>query len=228
MAVDALGPDETARLRRHLDGCPSCQDELAALEPVVGAVLRTSRPAPVDRALVDRILVARRRDMVLTEPDEPALVDSAARPSDRLHRRSRTLVAVVGAAAAALVLGVVAGLLIGRSGDTGTTVALERVGVDQVSSGVLSGQQGEDYGTVVVTAGDRPTLLVTLDHARAGVRYGCQVRLPDGTTVEVGSWTPTASGDTTWAVALDSAAADAREVLLTGPSGSQVATATLS
>jgi hypothetical protein len=163
--------------------------------------------------------------------DAPVLRDvSDGSASERAasRRRRRTVGVAVIAAAAALLLGVGAGLLIGRSVGPSTPAALERVGVDQVRSGVITTARGEYGGTAVVTAGGSPVLLITLDDARSGVTYGCQLRLADGTIVDVGSWTPAADGETVWAVAVDPAAVDARQMLLTGATGATIATADLS
>lgn len=231
LAIEALGPDETARLRRHLESCPSCRAELAKIESVVAAVLLTA-PRPVaDPALVDRVLAARLASRAPEEDGPTPEAPLGAVPSERRSHapgRGRLVAAAVLTAAAALLLGVAAGVLIGRSTGTDTPSALERVGVDDVRTGVFSGWSGDASGTAVVTTGERPTLLVALDGARSGMTYSCEVRLADGTTIDVGSWTPTTDGETTWAVALDPTAAAADQVVLTGPSGTQMASASLS
>jgi anti-sigma factor RsiW len=229
LAIDALEPDRAAAVRAHVGGCGSCAADLAALEEVVASVLDLARPAPLGGELTERILAGR-------TPTSPAAAGSVVpnrtergEPSidHRRRQRARLAMAVVGAAAAALLVGVGAGLLLARD-DSDTTPSEERAGIDVVRTGVLAGWGRADSGTVVVTSGERPTLVVSLDEVRPGVTYSCQVRLADGSLVDVGSWTPGATGDTAWAVPLDEATASAVEVVLTGPDGTPVASAPLS
>jgi anti-sigma factor RsiW len=231
LAIDALEPDRAAAVRAHVGGCGSCAAELALLEGVVASVLDLARPVPLGGELTERILAAR-------APTSAGAVAGAVVPNrterrgpsiDRRRRhRARLAMAVVGVAAAALLIGVGAGLLLARSDGSDTTSSEERAGIDAVRTGVLMGWGRADSGTVMVTSGERPTLVVSLDEVRPGVTYGCQVRLADGSLVDVGSWTPGATGDTAWAVPLDEATVSAVEVVLTGPDGTPVASAPLS
>jgi anti-sigma factor RsiW len=230
LALGALEPGRAAEVGAHVEGCGSCAAELAQLEGVVASVLDLARPAPLDGELTERILAARTSNG--TGPAADPIVSNRTErrePSiDRRRRhRARRAMAVVGVAAAALLIGVGAGLLLARDGSD-TTPSEERAGIDVVRTGVLAGWGRADSGTVMITSGERPTLVVALDEVRPGVTYGCQVRLADGSLVDVGSWTPGATGDTAWAVPLDEAAASAVEVLLTGPDGTPVASAPLS
>jgi anti-sigma factor RsiW len=231
LAIDVLEPDRAAEVRAHVGGCGSCAAELALLEGVVASVLDLARPVPLGGELTERILAAR-------APNSAGVAAGAVVPNrterrgpsiDRRRRhRARLAMAVVGAAAAALLIGVGAGLLLARTDGSDTTSSEERAGIDVVRTGVLMGWGRADSGTVMVTSGERPTLVVSLDEVRPGVTYGCQVRLADGSLVDVGSWTPGATGDTAWAVPLDEATASAVEVVLTGPDGTPVASAPLS
>ena len=237
LVLDALEPDEATRVRLHVAGCSSCRSELAALESVAGELFTAMAPADPPDGLSDRIVAARRRAVDATAPATTIVLDDGAVPPtegaqvvgiDRRRRPGRVGLAVLAAASAALLVGVAVGVLIGRdSGPSTTSSALERVGVDQVRTGVLSEWAGGG-GTVVVTSGARPTLIVTLDQVRPGVPYGCVVLLPDGSTAEVGSWTPAVPGETSWAVPLDDRTATATEVRIVGTSGQTLSSAPLS
>jgi hypothetical protein len=109
-----LDPDEEARVRAHLDGCPACSQEAAELAPVAG-LLPLADPARVGaRAeppghMLDQVLTRIERERVAR---------------DRTRRRS--IAARVGAAAAVLALVLVVGQLVlqGRGTSGGQVVAL--------------------------------------------------------------------------------------------------------
>lgn len=226
LALDALEPERAAVLRAHVGQCASCATALAEAEQLVGTVLLASAPVVPSSVLIDRIVAARvgeQRPSRDAEEDAPRLRPARGR---RAPGRGRATLMVAAAAAAALVIGITAGVLIGQSRATVTSRDAQAAG--EVRTGVLTGWPGGGGGAVLVTSGDRPTLVVSLDGVRPGSSYGCQVRLADGTLVEVGSWTPSTAEEATWAVPLAATTAEATEVVITGSGGAPLSSAMLS
>src|SRR5687767_2323376 len=91
-ALNALGPEEAAEFRRHLEGCPACREEVAELQSAV-ARMGAAEAVPPPADLKNRILAAADR----TRQEAP--VRPVAVPTGR--RRWMTWLA---AAAAALVV----------------------------------------------------------------------------------------------------------------------------
>ena len=85
---------------------------------------------------------------------------------------------------------------------------------------------GADVGGAVVINSPEPVLVMWLDGARAGAPYGCTVVFRDGTSSDVGTWTPRES-DTTWSVPLDARSTDAVALVVTGSYGREIARADL-
>src|SRR5262245_34393717 len=85
LLYDDLKPDPAAALRRHLDGCPACQAEYAALDRLRHG-LDTLPPAPP------------------VEVDLSRLYQEAARRQERRLRRWRLTAVALAAAAAGLLL----------------------------------------------------------------------------------------------------------------------------
>src|SRR4051794_16996080 len=93
-ALDALSPEEAAEFRRHLEGCQACQDEVRELQAVAARIGDAEAVTPPPE-LRGRILASADRTPQL--PPTTTSIRSTPSPS-------RTWVAWVGAAAAALVL----------------------------------------------------------------------------------------------------------------------------
>lgn len=109
-----LDEADEARVRAHLDGCASCRDDLAEIEPLTGLLdlvdaRRFDLPELPPRALGASIREAVADERVVVESDE------LAQRRERARRRTTTR-AVAGAVAAAVVVGaLVGGVTIGRS-----------------------------------------------------------------------------------------------------------------
>ncbi|WP_354641566.1 zf-HC2 domain-containing protein [Kitasatospora camelliae] len=80
LAEDLVDPAEAAELRRHLDGCPSCAEDYAALTDI-GLLFDAIDPGPMPADLADRIDAALAAAAAGPEPDEAALgSDGPRRP----------------------------------------------------------------------------------------------------------------------------------------------------
>ncbi len=222
LALDALDAAEEAAVRAHLTTCAGCRAELERLTDVVAELLAEAPALVAPADLADRVVAA-------TLAGGPQAGAAGSEPAAGVRARGGVRRWVVGAvAAAALVAGGLVGAVVGRATSGGGEAAGPRAEVTyEVRTGTLVASSGVETGSVVLTAGERPTLVMRLDHVAAGVAYGCAVRTTDGEVVEVGSWTPADTTDTTWAVPVDDAVVHATEVLLTGPGGLTLASAAL-
>lgn len=107
--ADRLAPREANRVRRHLDGCDSCQGLLADLDDVVPSVRRLALPLPVE--LFD-VSERRWRNGLVHAPGPLGLTLPSGRPVPAWAER-----AVAGAAAAVIALGITSAILVaGRGG----------------------------------------------------------------------------------------------------------------
>ncbi len=115
-ALDALDPEEREAFEEHLAGCVRCQEELATLWEVTGALaVATAGPAP-SAALRDRILAGVRAEAHNVVP---------------LESRRRRLVPALGAVSAiaavvAIGLGIYALSLHGKLDDSRTALAQQQ------------------------------------------------------------------------------------------------------
>ena len=115
-ALDALDPEDREAFEEHLAGCDRCQEELAALWEVTGALaVATAGPVP-SAGLRDRILTEARAEMQNVIPFEP-----------RRRRLLPVLAAATAiAAAVAIGLGIYSLSLNGKLDDTRTALAQEQ------------------------------------------------------------------------------------------------------
>jgi anti-sigma-K factor RskA len=111
-ALGALEPGEAEAFRRHLAGCPECQEELAGFEQVTETLPAAGAAYAVPKGLKRRVM-----QDVRAEPN------STARPSSSLQWASRPLLAWSGALAAVLVAVIVAVAL--SSGGSGGTKVIQ-------------------------------------------------------------------------------------------------------
>ncbi|MGH3444461.1 MAG: hypothetical protein ACRDPB_03715, partial [Nocardioidaceae bacterium] len=137
------------------------------------------------------------------------------------RRRSRLLLA----AAAAVV-----GLLLGTGG---TLAGMQLAGGGEQHGAAyeagalpLSTPGGRQVGMVTAsTAGDRPVAVVSIEAAKPGAHYRCELVHADGTRATVGQWTIGSTANGTWVVPLS---ADARRMVLVSDSGAVWASSDLS
>ena len=170
-ALDALDPEEREAFERHLEHCPTCQEDVASFWDVSGALAvatdgRTPSPALRDRILAD----------VKAEKHTVVSLDS--------RRRAPHVLAAVAAVAAvvAIGLGIYAVSLGSDLDSTRSALAAQEhaaaVLADPTAT-IVSLQSGS--GRLVVGAeGDAVLVLVDLPEAPAGKTY--QAWVVDGPT----------------------------------------------
>lgn len=107
--ADRVSPREAGRVRRHLDGCDSCQGLLADLDDLIPSVRRLALPLPVELLAVSE---QRWRAGLVHSPGPLGLTLPSGRPVPAWAER-----AAAGAAAAVVALGITSAILVaGRGG----------------------------------------------------------------------------------------------------------------
>jgi hypothetical protein len=208
LALGLVDEPERGELLRHVDGCPRC------------------------RALLDDLAMTADQVLLLVPEAEPpagfearAVASMGPASADVEERASRRRPRLVAAAATAAALG---GILARNStSPDARAAALDRVGIDRVAAAPLRSPSGERVGDAIVLEGARPSLWMSLDEARPGESYRCEVVLADGSRHFVGVWSPRGPGHS-WSVELDDSTASARRLVISDVDGSDVATADLS
>lgn len=149
--LGALDPAELSNLEHHLKGCAECRAELAWLEPagdVLAADVEQIEPSPGLRSRVMASIdeeIANTEQIPVTPPTRPA---KPARRSGWLGGLLRP--AVLGAAAAALFIGVALGLVL-NGGDSPTSPQRQ----------VITGQSTIGADAVMVASEGAGTLKMT-------------------------------------------------------------------
>jgi Anti-sigma-K factor rskA/Putative zinc-finger len=163
-ALDALDPEERVAFEEHLAGCERCQEELATLWEVTGALaVATTGPAP-SAGLRDRILAEARAELQHVVPFEP-----------RRRRLAPALAAVSAIAAAVAVgLGIYSLSLNGKLDDTRTALAQQQGAATVLADPTTRTVTLRSGSGRVVVAGNGDAVLV-LDDAKP---------LPSGKTYE--------------------------------------------
>ena len=101
-ALNALGPEEAAEFRRHLDGCPACREEVRELQSAVARMGAAEAAAP-PADLKHRILAA--ADRTPQEPPVRAATAPVRPAADAPSDRPRWATWLAAAAAAVVVVG---------------------------------------------------------------------------------------------------------------------------
>ena len=201
LALGLLDEPARSRLLEHAAGCPRCQ---ALLDDLVG--------------LGERLL------LVAPQHDPPAGFEGRA--LDRMggngagaigRRPWRWLVS-----AALVVAALAAGVGVGR------IVTETRRETPAAPQGVIVSSAGTDVGTVTLVLEPEPHVLVAVGSPTpaTGVRT-CQLRLPDGGWVTVGSWTYDEIATGIWAAGIDPALLDAVAMQVVDGQGQVLATASI-
>lgn len=199
LALGTLPGDQRAAVLGHLEGCAECQRLVSRL---------------ADTA--DRLLLLAPE----VEPP-PGFAGRAMRRLEPAHRRRWRPAAV--AAAAALVLGLVAGDVAGRAGLPGSRSG--SAAMVQVAS--FTGEPGDGVTGQVYARADQPAwVFMTVHDAGAGEPYACHLVLKDGRTVAIGSFS-TQAGIGSWGHAIDVTLAQVRQVQLVDAQGKVAAIAAL-
>lgn len=172
--LGALDPGERSDLEHHLDGCAECRAELAWLEPATEVLVSDIEQVEPSPRLKHRVMAA---------IDDDLARDSAPKPALKPAREKRGWLtgmlrpAVVGAAVAALFVGVALGVVLDGSDDSPTAPARQ----------VVTGESTIGADAVMVASGGTGTLKMTgLDRPEEGQVY--QAWIQRGQSVE-----PTAS-----------------------------------
>jgi hypothetical protein len=210
LALGVLTGRERARVLSHVESCPRCAEELEILSRTADSVLQAA--PDMDPPLGFEVRLFER--MGVTD----------ARPVRRRLRRSRWVPAVVGIAAAAVALGV--GLRVTSSPSTSPSVTAGAQGSHQVETAALV-SNGKTVGHVMTFAGDKPWLSMMLDDSSAHGTVRCVVVTEDGVTHTVGAF-ESREGYGAWMAPLHVNPATVRTAEVVSPSGTVIATATLS
>ncbi|MCK6212479.1 hypothetical protein KZX45_18205 [Georgenia sp. EYE_87] len=188
---EVVEPGRSA-LARHLAACESCREGYATLAAGLEHVLAAAPTVAPPPGFESRALAA----MVPARRAAAPGTTVRARPG-AAHRRRTALVAAA-AAVAGLAVGAGGALLVTRDGaepGPSPTVAEPRGAAELVKA------DGAVVGSVTASryAGDA-VLVVAVASAPTGVRYACRGVLPDGTEVELGTWTIGPERSATWVV----------------------------
>ncbi len=162
--LGALEPRERAEFETHLVSCPDCRNEVTAFAPIPGLLAKVDPAEVAEVPLPQRLVVA-------------ATAEAVGEIRDL--RRSRRLWRLT-AAAAVMALVLVGGTFLVRrgGGSAGTTYA-------------VSSELGVTGEMTLVPVGGDSAVAVTLDGLPERDAYTLWAVRPDGTTVEVFTW----SGD---------------------------------
>lgn len=197
LAVDAVDEPRRSALLSHAATCDQCQRQLDGLAALADQILLLAPAVEPPPGFESRALAA----MAKGRPSAPAR-------GAPLVRRVLFAAAVV----AALLAGVVAGRMAPEPSD--------------VRQAPILAANGAAVGVVELAAEPRPHVLITVDGARPapGVR-SCELELPDGRRVVVGSWAFEAIADGAWAVGIDKSLLAATEMRILNDDGTVLATA---
>lgn len=184
-ADQRLAEDVTGHLTRCA-GCRRSYDDLAgAVELVLPAVPRVAPPPSFETSVLGRLAEVRGT-------------------AGAFGRRTFLWAAVAG------VLGVTLG--------GGLTAYLDREDPPAAARpdwvAPLLTAEGQEVGVVTRSYGEEgPVLVVDVLDGPVGTRYTCRVRLADGSTQDVGSWTLTANRPNSWVVEVASLEVEAVEMV---------------
>jgi hypothetical protein len=209
LALGVLTGRERALVLAHVESCPRCAEELEVLsrtaDSVVQAAPEMEPPLGFEVRLFEKMGVT---DVI---------------PLRRRLRSSRWVPAVVGVAAAAAALGL--GLSLSSSSPSSSpTVAAPSA--HHVVTGDLV-ENGETVGHVMAIGGDKPWISMMMADSSARGTVSCEVVTDDGVTHHVGTFVAD-KGYGAWIAPLHVDPADVRTAEVVSPSGTVIATATLS
>jgi len=183
-------------------------------------VLAHAATCPACRALLDELIAGvDRMSLLAPEMEPPVGFESTVLTSvtgwQRVSAgRPRPVLQVVAAVAAVLLVGALGWWWV-RDGSA-----------EPVRTASLSTPAGRVVGRVVVATGRHLTVLMTIDDAERSARYHCTITLADGTTRDLGDWSPTTPTDD-WVVGVADPGSPVRIVHVVEIGGGDVATAEL-
>jgi hypothetical protein len=213
LALGVLTGRERSRTLSHVESCARCAEELEVLSRTADTVLQAA--PDMEPPLGFEVRLFERMGVTDVAP---------RRRRGRRLRPSRWVPAVVGVAAAALVLGI--GLSVTSSPSTSPNhdqaAAPSR---HAVTAALVS--DGKTVGHVMTFGGDEPWLSMMLDDSSARGTVRCVVVTDDGQTHTVGTF-ESHDGYGAWMARLDVNPDTVRTAEVESPSGTVIATATLS
>lgn len=224
-ALDQLDVTERVAVQAHLDGCPSCRGELAAIAPLAGP-LRTVRPDRIDAAAVpppylgeavfSRIRAeAAARPIPMVRPHPPVL------PGIRTAGQGPGTVLRLAAAAAVIALAAGAiGFGLSAQGQGASQAVLESVAVQAAAADVRASAE-----LVPHTWGLEIKLVAT--GFEPGLAYRVSVTDDQGRTADAGGFVGTGANQMRCNLNSSVLRADAAAFEVRGPDGAVVLSAGL-
>ncbi|HEY5385610.1 MAG TPA: hypothetical protein VIJ56_10265 [Acidimicrobiales bacterium] len=221
LALGVLTGRERARTLSHVESCARCAEELEILSRTADTVLQAAPdmepPLGFEVRLFERMGVT-----------DAAPRRRRGRGRGRGIRPSRWVPAVVGVAAAALVLGI--GLSFASSPNQNKNQAARPSPTPTSSHQVVTAalvSDGKTVGRVMTFDGNKPWMSMMLDDSSARGTVRCVVVTEDGKVHTVGTF-ESREGYGAWMAPLHVNPATVRTAEVESPSGTVIATATLS
>jgi hypothetical protein len=200
LALGQVPEPARARLHAHVAVCTSCRgrfDEMLGLTDMLLALAPRHEPPP---------------------GFESRVLDRLSMPEPSRSRRPAVLLSIA-AAVLILVAAFAAVAMDRRSRDEGISVA---------RSGIIVGAGGARVGDIQLVRGAQPYVLIAIDHPKPGSGpVSCQLQLPDGRSVIVGSWSYDDVRGGIWAAGLDDSSLAAVAMQIVDSDGTLLATASL-
>jgi hypothetical protein len=210
LALDVLPGDRRAELLAHVEQCPNCRHLLDELSETADALLLGGPVTAPSAGFEDRVLA------------NTAGARSRGRGrAGRARAQVRLPAAAVAAAVVALLMvGGLAGALIGRTSEGGGGSGRRFRTVDLIAAG------GADVGDVSTYYGPSPWYFMQLKGALPDGTYQCILELDDGRTIPLGRM-QTVGGQGGWGDRVSIDAGHATLARLLDSRGNTVATARL-
>ncbi len=215
LAVGTLAEPERTLLLAHAARCPACEarlNELAGLtDHLLLLVPEVEPPAGFEAGVMAR--------MGITPAGRGAAATPAQGRAAARWWRQRTWQLVAVAAIALVVLA--AGITVGRTTrHSPPTAAVAR-------QGEIETIDGTDVGTAQLLNTPQPHVLLSVKGPLPWGVLNCQLELPQGQRVTVGSWDYEDAPDGTWAARIDRSLTGAVLMRIVNQQGAVVATASL-
>lgn len=204
VALGAIYGEEADGVLAHVNDCPACRSELDSYTSLS-------------------------EHLTLLSPDAEPPLGFESRTINRLGFeapvvRFRIPRFVLAAAVIALLVATSIGFVAGNS--MGAHSSAAKTAAVHTRIGALVNTSHQSIGTVSITDGAHPVLLMTLTDATPGVRFRCNATLTDGTVVQVATWTAS-SPQAQWTIPLSATAANAVNVFMVDDEDATLATAVL-